>query len=165
MELEKRRFLALLPTEDAQRDLNNQQQAFAADKAIFEIEKEQFEEAKQSLATRLDQVGERELQVSKGETSLAIRRKGVEDQATSIVEQSKELTVRLGQFSRETKAKNDALTARETAVKAREDVVSTREGRLIPWQKDLENRELALKDKYKQLEITTNRIYGRKRKI
>lgn len=162
VELEKRRFLALLPLEDAKKDLNNQQQAFAADKAVFEIEKEQFEENKLSFAVRLDQVAERELQVSKDEKSLAIRRKGVEDQAASIAAQSKQLSIHLTEFSREIERKNEAFAIRETAVKAREDVIEIERSRLQQWETDLSNRELGLKDKYRQLEKTTKEIYGRR---
>ncbi len=158
--LENRRYLALLPLETQQEQLNNDKRAFEERVAAFEAEKLIFEEAKSSLMSQLDQVAERELLVGRSEKELALRKKGVEQQASSIAAQSKQLTIHLTEFSREMSVKNADLVNREIMVKAQTAGNAAQKERLEQWEQELREERRKLRDAYQQLEKSTKEIHG-----
>ncbi|SRR6266481_9350473 len=151
MTLENKRYLALLPLEKQQEELNNEREALEASKSAFSAEKQHFEELKMALKTRLDEVAERELRATNTEYELTVRKQGIDQQGTSIAAQSKELTARLMEFSREMLAKTTNLAEREKTLKAQTDGNAAQVARLAGWEQELKNERRGLQDGYEQL--------------
>jgi len=160
-ELEKRRFLALLPLDEEKKKIENEREQLIAEKEVLNSEKSYFEVSVENFKDQLDKVSEREVSISKREMVIDAREQGVRLQSESIKKQSEELSLRMERFIQESNVQTRIFTSKEVEVTAKQEIVTIAENRLKTWEKDLVDRERALKDKYQTLERTIKRINGR----
>ncbi len=163
--LENRKKQALLPLEEREKAIHDKEQELGKAFAALDVERADFQTSLEGLHSHLDAVAERELNVSRQEELLHARARGIETQSASIKAQSAQLSEQLQSFSAASQKRATELKNWEDTLRAvSEEHLMARE-QFGKKEQDLRNRELALRDKYKQLEITTKEIeekYGRR---
>ncbi len=158
-DLEDRKARALIPIIEREAKLHNEEEALASREALLDEKESSLEEEGRILMGRLDEVSERELKAKTLSQSLVSREKGIKAQEESIKALSQKLSVAMRDFEVLTATRKGELTQTEAILNGRELALQERSKQADVRDKDQDNRDLLLKDRYETLLRTEQ--YGR----
>ncbi len=168
-ELERRKKQALLPLEEREKAVEDEKQKLRRAKELLDERNQELDDNLEYVAQRLDVIAERELQVTSGENSLDIRRKGVEAQATSITAQSRALSDHMQAFALQIASERKSVFAEQQKLEATKTYIDNERIRQQHRELQFINERRALLDAYKTLERNYQRLQNqhdsRERKI
>ncbi len=157
-ELERRKKQALLPLEEREKSIEDEKQKLRRAKELLDSGNEDLETNTELLKERIDAVSERELQVTNGENSLDLRRKGVESQATSVTHQSRALSEHMQVFALQVASEKRSIFSEQQKLEATKIYIDNERIRQQKREIQFSNERRALLDAYKTLERNYQRL-------
>lgn len=150
--LEKRRSDALIPLTTRAEELENIAKLLTVREAKVIEDRKEVEELKDLLQRRLDEVGERDVQLSEISTILARREAGIEAQEQDIRTNSERLTKAIQAAQVEILAAQKTLETEKLKVETERDHLKQREQEVDLKEASFADRERSIQDRYATLE-------------
>jgi chromosome segregation ATPase len=150
--LEERHQKALVPLVTKREVLDTKERELAVFESTLTSKEAKVAELKEKLESRLDEIGERSLQLDTIATSLLAKEQGIQAQAAQVTRYSEEVSRATQLAHGELTSAQGELEKQRILLKTKEDNLTLRERNVTKQQKEFTARERAINDKYATLQ-------------
>lgn len=159
--LEEQKERALIPIVEREVKLHNDEEEFSLRCVALEEKEDSIEEERRLLMQKLDEVSDREVTAIKLQSSLGIKKKGIEAQQKQTAAGAKLLSNQIEQFTRFRFLKGNELSEREAVIEGKSLALDERQKYQDEREKKQNDRDAQLTDKYETLLRTQKEIHAR----